>query len=135
MRKQRRRSDSRNQCLCFRYTDSTVPLLLKSEISSFQPASALVQLGLCRTSSETTLLVFSRGSSFVNHQNRIQICHMLLHRLACIAMYNSNIILHYQHFESHCGHVWLLRHVSSITEETYISLYVRKSTIWVSDQV
>ena len=24
-----------NQCLCFRYTDSTIPLLLKSKISSF----------------------------------------------------------------------------------------------------
>ena len=32
-RKQRRRSAS--QCLCFRYSDSTVPLLLKSEILSF----------------------------------------------------------------------------------------------------
>ena len=40
MRKQRRRSASRlhreaDQRLCFRYTDSTIPLLLKSEISSF----------------------------------------------------------------------------------------------------
>ena len=24
-----------DQCLCFRYSDSTIPLLLKSEISSF----------------------------------------------------------------------------------------------------
>ena len=29
--------------LCFRYTDSTIPLLLKSEISSFKPASDTVQ--------------------------------------------------------------------------------------------
>ena len=28
-----------DQRLCFRYTDSTIPLLLKSEISSFYPAS------------------------------------------------------------------------------------------------
>ena len=34
MRKQRRRSASRYQRLCFRYTDSTLPLLPKSEISS-----------------------------------------------------------------------------------------------------
>ena len=36
MRKQRRRSASReaDQRLCFRYTDSTIPLLPKSEISS-----------------------------------------------------------------------------------------------------
>ena len=41
------------------YMDSTIPLLSKSKISSFQPASVLVQLGLCRTCSETTLLGFS----------------------------------------------------------------------------
>ena len=45
--------------LCFRYTDSTLTLLLKSKISSFKPASAAVQAGLCQTCSETTLLVFS----------------------------------------------------------------------------
>ena len=38
-----------DQRLCFRYSDSTVPLLPKSEISSFQPVSVLVQAGLCRT--------------------------------------------------------------------------------------
>ena len=52
-----------DQRLCFRYTDSTIPLLLKSEISSFQLFSVLVQAGLCRTCSETTLLVFPRGGS------------------------------------------------------------------------
>ena len=41
MRKQRRRSDqlcsycTADQRLCFRYTDSTISLLLKSEVSSF----------------------------------------------------------------------------------------------------
>ena len=53
-----------NQRFCFRYTDSTLPLLFKSEISSFQPASVTVQPDLCRTCSETTLLVFPRGGSF-----------------------------------------------------------------------
>ena len=42
-----------DQRLCFRYTDSTIPLLLKSEISSLQPFSVVVQPGLCRTWSET----------------------------------------------------------------------------------
>ena len=41
-----------DQRLCFRYTDSTFPLLLKSEISSFYLFSELVQAGLCRTWSE-----------------------------------------------------------------------------------
>ena len=38
-----------DQRLCFRYTDSTIPLLLKSEISSPWPSSVVVQPGLCRT--------------------------------------------------------------------------------------
>ena len=54
-----------DQRLCFRYTDSTLPLLLESEISSFLLCSVLVQVGLCRTCSETTLLVFPRGGSNV----------------------------------------------------------------------
>ena len=53
-----------DQRLCFRYLDSTIPLLLKSEISSFKLFSMLVQVGMCRTCSETTLLVFPRGGSF-----------------------------------------------------------------------
>ena len=47
-----------DQRLCFCYSDSTIPLLLKSEISGFWLFSVLVQAGLCRTCSETTLLVF-----------------------------------------------------------------------------
>ena len=36
-----------DQRLCFRYTDSTNPLLSKFEISGLWPFSMLVQLGLC----------------------------------------------------------------------------------------
>ena len=53
------------QRLCSRYTDSTIPLLLKSEISSFQPASVTVHAGLRRTWSETKLFVFSRTGSYI----------------------------------------------------------------------
>ena len=42
-----------DQCLCFRYTDSTIPLLPKSEISSLYQSSVAVQPGLCMTWSET----------------------------------------------------------------------------------
>ena len=42
-----------DQRLCFRYTDSTIPLLPKSEISSLQPSSVAVQPGLCGTWLET----------------------------------------------------------------------------------
>ena len=52
-----------DQRLCFRYSDSTIPLLLKSEISSIWPASVTLQPDLCQTCSETTLLVFPRDGS------------------------------------------------------------------------
>ena len=55
-----------DQRLCFRYSDSTIPLLLKSEISSFWLFSVLVQASLGRTWSETTLLVFPRGGSNIH---------------------------------------------------------------------
>ena len=42
-----------DQRLCFRYMDNTIPLLSKSEISSLQPSSVGLQLGLCQTWSET----------------------------------------------------------------------------------
>ena len=58
-----------DQRLCFRYSDSKISPLLKSEISSFQLFSVLVQLSLCRTCSETTLLVFPRGGSFVKQSS------------------------------------------------------------------
>ena len=48
-----------DQRLCFRFIDSTIPLLSKSEISSFKPSSVAVQPGLCQTRSETRMLVFS----------------------------------------------------------------------------
>ena len=42
-----------DQRICFRYTDSTIPLLPKYEISSLQQSSVAVQPGLCGTWSET----------------------------------------------------------------------------------
>ena len=47
-----------DQRLCFRYMDSTIPLLPKSEISSLKPSLVAVQPGLCRTWSETPNTVF-----------------------------------------------------------------------------
>ena len=42
-----------DQRLCFRNTDSAIPLLFKSEFSSSWPSSVVVQPGLCQTWSET----------------------------------------------------------------------------------
>ena len=56
-------------CIIFAYAkpkgDSTVSRLDKSKISSLYPSSVTVQAGLCRTCSETTLLVFPRGGSIL----------------------------------------------------------------------
>ena len=60
--------------LCFRYTDSTLPLRLKSEISSVWPVSVTVQPDLCQTCSETTLLVFSREGLYMDRQQSCGIC-------------------------------------------------------------
>ena len=55
-----------DQRLCFRYTDSTVPLLSKSKISRLLSYSVTVQPGLYQTWSEPKLLVFSRIGSYSN---------------------------------------------------------------------
>ena len=54
-----------DQRLCFHFSDSMIPPLLNSKISSFLPGSVAVQAGLCRTCSETTLFVFPRGRSIM----------------------------------------------------------------------
>ena len=55
-----------DQRLCFHFTDSTIPLLPKYEISCFKLYSVTAQAGLCQTCSETTLLVFPRGGSYLD---------------------------------------------------------------------
>ena len=47
-----------DQRLCFRYTDSTIHLLLKYEISSVYPSSEATQTSLCQTCSETPKIGF-----------------------------------------------------------------------------
>ena len=54
-----------DQRLCFRYTDSAIPLLFKSKISSLYPSSVTVQPGLCWMWTKTQNVGF------------------LMHRLAC----------------------------------------------------
>ena len=59
-----------DQRLCFGYTDSTIPLLFKSEISSFQPVSVTVQPDLCRTCSKTTLhILMDMSMQHYDHKN------------------------------------------------------------------
>ena len=60
-----------DQRLCFRYTDSTIPLLSNSKISSLYPSTVTVQPCLCQTWSEPKLLVFSRKGSIFYNTERI----------------------------------------------------------------
>ena len=83
-----------DQRLCFRYSDSTIPLLLKSEISSFYLFSVLVQAGLCRTCSETTLLDFPRGGS--NYVMNVFPC------IACMHFGNGGHKAYYYYYNRFC---------------------------------
>ena len=47
-----------DQGLCFRFIDKTIPLLLQSEILSFQLDSMTVQAGLCQAWLEAMFLIF-----------------------------------------------------------------------------
>ena len=49
-----------DQRFCFRYIDSTIPLLPKYEISSFYSSCVAVQPSLCQTRSETPKTGFLR---------------------------------------------------------------------------
>ena len=59
-----------DQRLCFRYTDSTIPLLPKSEISILYLSSVAVQPGLCWTWSETPKTNFLTGRLICNDKNK-----------------------------------------------------------------
>ena len=76
-----------DQRLCFRYSNSTIPLLVKSKICSLLPSSVTVQPGLCQTWSEPKLLVFSCTGS---------LCHLwyTYQRHVILSLYEINIILH-----------------------------------------
>ena len=64
-----------DQRLFFRYTDSAIPLLSKSEISSLWRSCVAVQPGLCRTWSDTPktgflrmrLIYFRSKSTFISY--------------------------------------------------------------------
>ena len=60
-----------DQRLCFRYTDSTIPLLPKSEISSLLPSSVAAQSGLCRTWSKTPKTGFLRTRLKCKHVHEL----------------------------------------------------------------
>ena len=58
-----------DQRLCFRYMDTTIPLLPKSESSSIYPSSVDAQRRLCRTWSETPETGFLCRGSYHSQQS------------------------------------------------------------------
>ena len=83
-----------DQRLCFRYTDSTIPVLSKSKISSLQSSSVLVQLGLCQTWSETPKTGFL--ASRLNFQ--IDLFHG---KPCCLTTWKINANMYQQYLASH----------------------------------
>ena len=63
-----------DQCLCFRYIGSAIPLLPKYEISSLYPYCVVVEPGLCRTWSETPKTGFLI-TRLILHLSKEYICH------------------------------------------------------------
>ena len=81
-----------DQRLCFRYTDSTIRLFSKSEISSFQPSSVAVQPGFSGTWSETPKTGFL--TTRLNYIMQTRLCYLdplSLHfytvKLGCTGVY------------------------------------------------
>ena len=69
-----------DQRLSFRYIDSTIPLLSKSEISSLLPSCVAVQPGLCGTWSETLKTGFLTTRLILGSYHQIP-TFLLLHSL------------------------------------------------------
>ena len=78
-----------DQHLCFRYTDSTIPLPLKSEISSFYPSSVAAHAGSCRTWSETPKTSFL---ALLLILRCIMRKHCILHRRNTCKLQNSWVV-------------------------------------------
>ena len=67
-----------DQHLCFLYTDSAIPLLFKSEISSFKPSSVAALTGFCQTWSETPKAVISCHGSNIKSLNIFQMLYFFI---------------------------------------------------------
>ena len=79
-----------DQRLCFRYTDSTIHLLSKPEISRLYPSSVAVQPGLCRTGLKPQRPVFSQRGSYQQtvsieaSQAMMKVCEKRILPLICV---------------------------------------------------
>ena len=101
-----------DQRLCFRYTDSTIPLLSKSEISSIWRSSVAAQPSLCRTWSKIPKTGF------------------LTTRLIYQALYFRDKVINLWHHHSVTAMTVAIAHKGK-----HLSLVLRKPVFRVSDQV
>ena len=72
-----------DQRFCFRYTDSTLSLLIKYEISSFYAASGTVHVGLCQSWLEIPKTGFLAS----------QLIHLTVMSLHCGRSKNTNCLM------------------------------------------
>ena len=73
-----------DQRFCFRYADGTIPLLFKTQISSFYPSSVAAQARLCRTWSEnskTGFLALRLKCNRIDRSALAVICRVIIHCL------------------------------------------------------
>ena len=86
-----------DQRLCFRYTDSTIPPLPNSEISSLSPSSLIVRPGLCQTWSKTpkTGFLTTRLIFQVFGVNEILLVEIFDGEMTKICLYASNTFFFY----------------------------------------
>ena len=75
-----------DQRLCFRYTDSIIPLLSKSEISSFYSSSDAAQPGLCRTCFRKPRRPVSQNEAHVVSVRRGFLFLMVI-RICCVILF------------------------------------------------
>ena len=61
-----RKKDRSDQCLCFRCTDRTIPLLVKSKISSLNPSSVIVLPSVWQAGSWSEIVFFMQAQMAVN---------------------------------------------------------------------
>ena len=90
-----------DQHLCFRYTESTILLLPKSEISSLQPSSVVVQSDLCGTRSETlktSFLTTRLKFCFASFVVEVQLC-------MCRVLSASSMSTRSRHFGMEVSHL------------------------------
>ena len=84
-----------DQRLCFRYSDSSIPLLPKSKISSLWPSSVTVQPGLCGTWSETPKTGFLTTRLIWACYNEVEVYHIDSYIDDYLSLFHISLYIYY----------------------------------------